>query len=281
MLRKILTTEPNDDQLRQAIFGHGQICIPSLEDAEALESDRLRAAIQTVEAFNATAILSRSAKMDRQRRWSIDEPSLAALHEEIEQIRDGSARHSIAWLAGWLLQDNDQEQRSGASEDDAQLLALALNEVAALENELSDLKRDNHQALAKSARHPSAGPLASIDDKAIPATLLRKIIREPKRLTPVDVLTIMSGVARERMKVLPSAWKSAQESERFEYSERLIELIDRLVFDYRDAIGSGRPDAEARNILGSAYSAKESHTVSLAPTKGRCVVDAMQVRLRT
>lgn len=169
-------------------------------------------------------------------------------------------------IDAWLGVTAEQGQRSGASEDDAQLLALAQDEVTVLKTELSDLKRDNHQALAKTARQSSEGALVSIDDKSIPVTLLRKIIREPKRLSPADVLTIMSGVAKERMKVLPSAWRSAQESKRFEYSDRLIELIDLLVFDYRDAIGSGRPDSEARNILGSAYSAKESHTVSSAPT---------------
>ncbi|VVN66844.1 hypothetical protein PS726_00148 [Pseudomonas fluorescens] len=118
VLRKILTLEPDDDQLRGALFGLGRICTPTLEDATTLESDRLRETIQTVEATNSTAMLSRPpAKIKRQSRLGIDKPTLANLHKEIEQIRDGSARHSIALLAGWLLQDHSTSRYGEVSFD--------------------------------------------------------------------------------------------------------------------------------------------------------------------
>lgn len=119
VLRKILTLEPDDDLLSDALFGLGRICIPTLKDATELDSERLRATIHKVDAATkSSAMPSRPhAKMKRQGRWRIDKRILATLHKEIEQIRDGSARHSIALLAGWLLQDHSTSRYGEVSFD--------------------------------------------------------------------------------------------------------------------------------------------------------------------
>lgn len=119
VLRKILTLEPDDDLLSGALFGLGRICIPTLKDAAELDSERLRATIHKVEAATKSPAMPSGphAKMKRQGRWRIDKRILATLHKEIEQIRDGSARHSIALLAGWLLQDHSTSRYGEVSFD--------------------------------------------------------------------------------------------------------------------------------------------------------------------
>jgi hypothetical protein len=119
VLRKILTLEPDDDLLSGALFGLGRICIPTLKDATELDSERLRATIHKVEAATKSPAMPSGphAKMKRQGRWRIDKRILATLHKEIEQIRDGSARHSIALLAGWLLQDHSTSRYGEVSFD--------------------------------------------------------------------------------------------------------------------------------------------------------------------
>jgi hypothetical protein len=45
----------------------------------------------------------------------------------------------------------------------------------------------------------------------------------------------------------------------------MLDLLNRLVFEYTPSLGEGKSDAEARDIMGASYSAKESETVELNP----------------
>jgi len=108
VIRKILTlTEPTEHALSPAFFGHGRIITPTLADTTDLSSETLRTTILAEEARAEAANAPRpSARQSRQDRVKIDETSLITLKQEIEQIRDGSARNAIAFLARWLLQTN-------------------------------------------------------------------------------------------------------------------------------------------------------------------------------
>ncbi|WP_129587033.1 hypothetical protein [Pseudomonas frederiksbergensis] len=171
-------------------------------------------------------------------------------------------------MAGWthLISGFHLDNKQPGGDEDTQVLELALQEVSALSAELKKLKRDTHHVRVKAAHLAVDEGRANDGIAQIPTAIIRKLINDPEQLTPTEILTCFSTLAQGRLRVLPSAWRSAKESERFEYSARMLELLDKLVFDYCDALRSGRPDSEARNILGSAYSAKESQSVSLVPS---------------
>lgn len=170
-------------------------------------------------------------------------------------------------MAGWtnLVECSHSETKTPEGGDESQILELALQEISTLSTELESLKRDTlHLRLKAAHLAVDEGPSSAIAQN--PTAVMRKLINDPEQLTPTEVLTLMSTLAQGRLRILPSAWRSAKDSERFEYSARMLDLLDKLVFEYCDALRSGLPDSEARNILGSAYSAKESQSVGLVPS---------------
>lgn len=90
---------------------------------------------------------------------------------------------------------------------------------------------------------------------------LRTVCATPHQATPEMLLTAYSILYPDRLVVLPSAYRSAIGSATFKHSKKLSSLLITLVTDYLDAINGGQPDAKARELLGSSYSAKESETV--------------------
>lgn len=82
-------------------------------------------------------------------------------------------------------------------------------------------------------------------------------------LRPADMLRLIALLYGDgRVVVLPSAYKAAEGSSNFQFGERLYKILTLLVTEYRDALVAGRPDAEARHILGGAYRANESEITS-------------------
>lgn len=84
---------------------------------------------------------------------------------------------------------------------------------------------------------------------------------------PADVLSYYAGTAPDRLTVLPGALAGAQAYQiPYEPTERMIEVMGKLVGPYLDALRSGQPDTLARNVLGGkAYAAKESETTLATP----------------
>jgi hypothetical protein len=79
--------------------------------------------------------------------------------------------------------------------------------------------------------------------------------------SPLECLDIIEKTYGDRCTVLISARKSANQVDNFVYGKQLLELLQRLVTKYRDALMEGG-DNKARNIFGkSEYAAKESETV--------------------
>lgn len=93
------------------------------------------------------------------------------------------------------------------------------------------------------------------------AEALRVILISPSDATPEMILTAYGVLYRDRLVVLPSAFRSAAGSSTFRQSARLSRLIGTLVTEYLDAIKGGQPDAQAKAMFGGSYSAKESETV--------------------
>lgn len=94
------------------------------------------------------------------------------------------------------------------------------------------------------------------------ADLIRRVTMRDN-LHPAEVLAYFEFVGEDRVEILESAWRSVAEyTRKFSSIERMIDLIDKLVFPYLDAMNSGTPDTQARGIFGGSktYSAKESDT---------------------
>lgn len=152
-----------------------------------------------------------------------------------------------------------------ASSEDREILALAMDESQLLRSQLQEAQTQIH-ALNLKVDAASFHQEQSYQGPAISPELLRKVVSSPDSLTPTEVLAYIQYVGDGKVSVLPSAWRSADESESFEYPGRMLDLLDRLVFQYAPALASGKPDAEARELLGASYSSRESNTVVLNPS---------------
>lgn len=153
----------------------------------------------------------------------------------------------------------------GASVEDKEMLEMALEENQGLRTRLQGALLEVHQLTlkAEALEHHQA---KTYSGPVLDPELARKLVLSPASLTPVDVLAYIKHVAGENVRILPSAWRSAEESERFELSDRMLDLLAKLVFEYAPSLAGGRSDAEAREILGANYSAKESESVESNPT---------------
>ncbi|WP_152972365.1 hypothetical protein [Pseudomonas sp. RIT-PI-o] len=241
-----------------------------------LETQVLVVEERTAEIVQRRAsILSLSQKTHLDVQAISNEASLvSAATQDIERLIADAAHKLLgpfellsSVMTGWtnLVEGSHLETKIPEGGNESQMLELALQEVSTLSAELQSLKRDTHHLRVKAAHLEAdeGSPCSAIAQ--IPTAVMRKLINDPEQLTPTEILTFMSTLAQGRLRILPSAWRSAKESERFEFSARMLDLLDKLVFDYCDALRNGLPDSEARNILGSAYSAKESQSVGLVP----------------
>lgn len=81
--------------------------------------------------------------------------------------------------------------------------------------------------------------------------------------TPVQCLKVISNLFPKRLIVTDSAWRSAENSDKFRHGEKALHLLLALATDYWSALSSGQSDAVARKYLGGAYAATESETVEM------------------
>jgi hypothetical protein len=137
-------------------------------------------------------------------------------------------------------------------------LETALTHNTHLERELGEARTEIFNLRAYRDSLPAADtsvvvPQADMD------LLHRVAFREA--LTPVDVLAFIQFVARDRVIVLESAWKSAREASSFQYAGRMLDALKTMVFPYFESLKNGNPDSVAKDLLAGMYSAKESQSV--------------------
>ena len=76
-----------------------------------------------------------------------------------------------------------------------------------------------------------------------------------------DALEMLNLYAKNRVRILPSAWNSADNiNQTYQYGKKLSKLLFMLVTDYLN-IYLEKGDSEARKVFGSIYSAQESESV--------------------
>jgi hypothetical protein len=136
-------------------------------------------------------------------------------------------------------------------------------ELDNLRIETKDLKAENRrlkyelQTLQDVFQPTTNAPTATFD-----YVELKKILDIPcERYFVEDSLHLLQATFPERIVVLPSAFASANESRTFREKKRAFNLLWKLATDYYQTLCEGKPDAQARQIFGDDFSAKESETV--------------------
>ena len=82
-----------------------------------------------------------------------------------------------------------------------------------------------------------------------------------QRYSLVDVLLAFKALYSDRLVVLDSAIRSARDSHDFSQPEAAHELVGKFVTAYYEVLKSGRPEGEAKMVLGSKYAATESEVM--------------------
>lgn len=134
-----------------------------------------------------------------------------------------------------------------------------LLEVA--QHEIDELKASLKKVHADAQRIRALPEKPSTHVHGLNADLVRRIALRDK-LTPEDVLVYIENIAGPRVQILESAWRSARESQHFEQTTKMLELVDTLVFAYLDATLDGTPDTVAKELFSGRYSAHESQCVT-------------------
>jgi hypothetical protein len=172
-----------------------------------------------------------------------DKMNAAQLREELERL-SRSAAEQAEWIS--TLETDNADVQAQLSETRAKLTDER-EEVGRQQYTIQTLKDQLQQA---------GGAHSTTDSEA-----LLKVACRSDPPTPTECLELIGAVYADQCVVLQSARDSAREVPRFEHGRRLLDMLRRLVTDYRTTLLE-RGDNEARKIFGNnEYAAKESETV--------------------
>ncbi|QOD01564.1 hypothetical protein IYR97_23890 (plasmid) [Pseudomonas fulva] len=133
-------------------------------------------------------------------------------------------------------------------------------EISTLRDEINSLTAENGRLLSLMAGYGHSTHEASVDvDLVRFRTAVLAQLGNTSSL--VQSLEFVQGLFPERVDVLDSAFKSAQESDdaRFKYCRKAGDLLLVLVTNYWEVLAGGGPDQTAKDCFGAqAYSANES-----------------------
>lgn len=186
-----------------------------------------------------------------------------ALRRKMQMARAQSERMDATELRQAL------EEASRQAVEQAKFFDEVVEENSRLETSVSELKdeledaRDeigrkefNIQALKDQLSRAGGGRTGAVDVE----TLLDLACRTDCP-TPLECVNLIESLYGDRCVVLESAKGSAREMDRFVYGRQLLDMLKRLVTEYRDRLSEGGDNA-ARTVFGkNEYSAKESETV--------------------
>lgn len=156
-----------------------------------------------------------------------------------------------------LWEEAIQEKVNVEGERDAIQFSLleAQEELRRREHEVRSMN-SQMSALRESSRQVDVGWMMTLLARKAPPT-------------PEECLRITEEMHPSRCVVLASAKASARRSDSFLYGRRLLDLLRRLVTEYRQELMSGG-DSEAKRVFGKGvYAAKESEGVMRSPTLQR------------
>lgn len=186
-----------------------------------------------------------------------------ALRRRLQAVRARGAQMNVAQLREELeraskLAAEQAEWISALEEDNTAIQSDLSDAKARLVEEQDALKRQNFviQGLKGQLESAGGGRTSEID-----ADALLNLACRPDQPTPFECVEIIESVYGDRCTVLETARESAREMDRFIYGRQLLDLLKRLVTEYRTKLMQSG-DNEARKVFGkNEYAAKESETV--------------------
>lgn len=186
-----------------------------------------------------------------------------ALRRRLQAVRAKGAQMNVAQLREELeraskLAAEQTEWISTLEEDNTTLQSDLSDAKARLVEEQDALKRQNFviQGLKGQLESAGGGRTSEID-----ADALLNLACRPDQPTPFECIELIENVYGDRCTVLETARESARELDRFVYGRQLLDLLKRLVTEYRAKLMQSG-DNEARKVFGkNEYAAKESETV--------------------
>jgi hypothetical protein len=177
-------------------------------------------------------------------RVNSEKMNVDELRQEIEEASRLALTQS-EWIK--TLEDDNSAVNAQASE---------------LRQRLDELEQENKTrqyeiaSLKNALANAGAGRTSSFDAEALIELACRS---DPP--TPTECLRAIEEVYGDVCEVLDSAKNSAREVNHFIYGRRLLDLLKRLVTEYRERLLQGG-DSQARTVFGkNEYAAKESETV--------------------
>jgi hypothetical protein len=218
-------------------------------------SDIQRESVSAVLEAIVSALARRVRENARQAITSIADIENLVRERKLATYRN-EGMPSVEWIS--LL---EEENRSLTAE---KTIASQLDEVDAVNNRLAfdnqNLKANLDNQKASKAGSYSVTP----EDRQALARVLDRTMRDAK---PADCLRTLVIIHPERVRLLPSAINSAEDSAAFQDIKGLWELLLKLATGYYSAMNSGGAgDSVARRVFGkSEYSAKESESVESSP----------------
>jgi hypothetical protein len=210
------------------------------------------------------ALITNTTNIARLRRHIRPEGVMQlSLRRRMQTARAKSEQMSVAQLRSVL------EDAAKQADEQAKYFDELVEENSQLESNIATLKDDLGGVRDELAKKDYA--IQSLKDQlsraggdrpvGIDAEELVKMLNRDTPPSPLNCLTIIESIYGDRCTILSSAWKSAEEMDSFIYGRELLELLKRLVTDYRSALMEGG-DNNARNVFGkNEYAAKESETV--------------------
>ena len=166
------------------------------------------------------------------------------LREEIDK-----ASRLLAEQAEWIstLEDGNTDLESELSETRTRL-----------GHERENLKNQNFviQSLKNQLENAGGGRTSTLD-----AEVLLNLTCSPDSPTPLECIQVIESLYGDKCVVLESAKDSARDMYHFGHGRRLLDMLRRMVTEYRRKLIDGG-DNDARKVFGNnEYAAKESETV--------------------
>ena len=195
-----------------------------------------------------------------------------SLRRRMQTARARSSQMDAAQLRQVLEQAAKQEAEQAKSLDEV------WNECFQLEGRVSSLKdelKDAQDDVAK--RDFTIQSLKDLLDRAgdsgtsvVNAEGLVGLVSRKAPPSPLQCIELIEKLFGNRCVILPSAKTSAEKASQFIYGRELLDLLNRLVTAFRDALIKGGGDNKARTVFGkSEYAANESETVTGSKTLRR------------
>lgn len=186
-----------------------------------------------------------------------------ALRRRLQAVRVSGDQMDVAQLRAELdkasrLATEQSEWINTLEDGNSELEAELSDTKERLEDQRENLKNQNFviQSLKGQLDSAGGGRASKLDTE-----VLLKMSCSPDPPTPVQCIGVIEDVYGEKCIILASAKESARDMDRFEHGRRLLDMLRRLVTEYRDKLIEGG-DNEARKVFGNnEYAAKESETV--------------------